>query len=76
MAYYNQPDDLQRMFNDLDRRLRKLETAVRFTAPNVDFATNTPTNPRPGDIFFDTNSNKWVGWNGSAWRKITDTTFP
>jgi len=46
MAYINQPDDLRRMFQDLDSRLRKIETATRFTAPNVDFATNTPSNPR------------------------------
>ena len=61
MPYMNQPQDLNRIFTDIDSRLRKLETAVRFTAPNVDFSTNTPTNPRPGD---------------TNWRKITDTTFP
>lgn len=76
MPYMNQPDDMHRIIGDMDKRLRKLETAVRFTAPNVDFSTNTPTNPRPGDIFFDTNSNKLVWWTGSNWRKITDTTFP
>lgn len=76
MAYINQPPDLRIIFQDLDTRLRKLELAQRFTAPNVDFSTNTPTNPRTGDIFFDTNSGKLVFWNGTNWRKITDTTFP
>ena len=76
MAYINQPFDLRMIMSDLDQRLRKLETAQRLTAPNVDFATNTPTNPRVGDIFFDTDSNKLVFWNGTNWRKITDTTFP
>lgn len=76
MPYMNQPQDLHRIFNDLDARLRKLETAVRFTAPAVNFATDQPTNPRVGDIFTDTNSNKLVWWNGTNWRKITDTTFP
>lgn len=76
MPYMNQPDDLYRIIHDLDKRLRKLETAVRFTAPPVNFSTSTPTNPRVGDIFTDTNSNKLVWWNGTNWRKITDTTFP
>lgn len=76
MPYMNQPDDLHRIINDLDKRLRKLETAVRFTAPNVDFSTSTPTNPRWGDIFLDTDSNKLVWWNGTNWRQITDTAFP
>lgn len=76
MPYMNQPDDLHRIINDLDKRLRKLETAVRFTAPPVDFSTNTPTNPRVGDIFTDTSINKLVWWNGTNWRKITDTTYP
>jgi len=76
MAYINQPPDLRVVFDNIEQRLRKLETAQRFTAPNVDFSTNTPTNPRVGDIFFDTNSSKLVFWNGTNWRKLTDTTFP
>ena len=66
MAYINQPPDLRVMFNDIYQRLLKLETAVRFTAPNVNFLTDTPTNPRVGDIFYDTNSNNIKYWNGSA----------
>jgi hypothetical protein len=66
MAYINQPPDLRVMFNDIYQRLQKLETAVRFTAPNVNFLTNTPTNPRVGDIFYDTNANRMKYWNGSA----------
>jgi len=76
MAYLNQPDDLHRIISDIKNRISKLETAQRFTAPSVDFSTNTPTNPRVGDIFTDTNSNKLVWWNGTDWREITDTTFP
>ena len=30
MAYINQPDDLRRMFQDIDARLRLIETATRF----------------------------------------------
>jgi hypothetical protein len=66
MAYINQPPDLRVIFNDIYQRLLKLETAVRFTAPNVNFLTNTPTNPRVGDIFYDTSSNSIKYWNGSA----------
>lgn len=72
MAYINQPPDLRVLFSDLDQRLRKLETAVRFTAPNVDFSTSTPTNPRIGDIFYDDNADLLKYWNGTAWIEIAD----
>jgi hypothetical protein len=73
MGYINQPPDLHAFFADIDSRLRKLETAQRFTAPVVNFATNTPSNPRQGDIFYDTNSQRLVYWNGTAWYKLTQT---
>jgi len=76
MAYINQPPDLRVMFQEIYNRLNKLETAQRFTAPNFNISTNPTTNPRTGDIFFDTNTNKLVFWNGTNWRKITDTTYP
>lgn len=66
MAYINQPPDLRVLFANLDQRLRKLELAIRFTAPNVDFATSTPTNPRTGDIFFDTSTNTVKCYNGTT----------
>jgi hypothetical protein len=72
MAYINQPFDLHRFFKDIDQRLQKLETAQRLTAPNVDFATSTPTNPRVGDLFYDTDANLLKYWNGSAWIEIAD----
>jgi len=72
MAYINQPPDLFMMFQDLNDRLRKLETAVRFTAPNVDFSTNTPTNPRVGDQFYDTDAELMKYWNGTAWVELAD----
>ena len=72
MAYINQPFDLHRFFKDIDQRLQKLETAQRLTAPNVNFATNTPTNPRIGDMFYDTNADLLKYWNGSAWIEIAD----
>jgi hypothetical protein len=70
MPYINQPPALQTMFADLDARLRKLETAQRFTAPNVDFGTTLPSNPRTGDIFFDTDASVLMFWDGSAWVEI------
>jgi hypothetical protein len=70
MAYINQPPALQQMFADLDSRLRKLETAQRFTAPNVNFGTSTPTYPRPGDIFFDTDALVLMFYDGTNWIEI------
>jgi hypothetical protein len=75
MGYINQPADLKTIFSDLDARLRKLETAVRFTAPSVNFATNEPANPRIGDIFYDTNSERLVYWNGTSWHKLNQATL-
>lgn len=75
MPYMNQPDDLYRIMKDMDKRLRKLETAVRFTAPNVDFATNTPTNPRVGDQFYDTDAELMKYWNGTQWVELADNLY-
>jgi hypothetical protein len=75
VAYINQPPDLRVLFSDLDQRLRKLELAQRFTAPNVDFSTNTPTNPRTGDIFYDTDADFLKYWNGTAWVEIADNLY-
>lgn len=51
MAYINQPPDLRAIQEDIDNRLSKLELAQRFTAPAV---TSNPTNPRTGDIWYNT----------------------
>jgi hypothetical protein len=72
MAYINQPFDLRMIMSDLDQRLRKLETAQRLTAPNVDFNTSTPTNPRVGDMYYDTDATLLKYWNGTAWIEIAD----
>jgi hypothetical protein len=71
MAYINQPPDLRQVFADLSSRLRKLETATRFTFPNV---TSDPSNPRVGDAWLNTTSNqaKIVDKNGTI-RVITWT---
>lgn len=75
MAYINQPPDLRVVFDTIEQRLRKLETAQRFTTPNVNFATNTPTNPRIGDQFFDTNAQLIKYWNGTQWVEIADNLY-
>lgn len=72
MPYINLPPVVSEMFWDLDRRLRSLETAYRFNAPNVNFNTNTPSNPRTGDIFYDTYAQLLKYWNGTAWIEIAD----
>jgi len=73
MPYINQPPSMQSLFNDLSNRITKLENAQRFTAPNFNFATGNPANPRVGDIFYDTNSDRLVYWDGSIWYKLTQT---
>jgi hypothetical protein len=64
MPYLNQPLDLYRMFSDINTRLNKLETATRFTFPNV---TTDPTYPRIGDAWLNitTNQAKIVDKNGT-----------
>jgi hypothetical protein len=65
MGYINQTPNLKDIFTDLDTRLRKLETAVRFTFPNV---TSDPSNPRKGDAWLNTTTNqaKIVDANGTV----------
>lgn len=69
MAYINQPEDLRRIFQDLDNRLRKIETATRFTAPDV---STEPTYPRTGDIIFDNTPDQMKYWNGTEWVVFAD----
>lgn len=54
MGYVNFPPNLKDLFDDLHTRLRKIETAQRFTAPNL---TADPTNTRNGDLWLNTTSN-------------------
>lgn len=53
MGYINQPFDFKAFFDDIFARLRKLETAQRFTVPIV---TSDPTAPRNGDMWFNSTS--------------------
>lgn len=73
MGYTNIPPTMSELFWDLDKRIARLETAYRFNAPNVNFATNTPTNPRIGDMYYDTNAGYLKYWNGTIWITIGDS---
>ena len=67
MGYINQPLDLRRFAQDIYDRLRKLETATRFTAPNV---AVEPTYPRIGDIIYNTDIEKLQYYDGTNWIEI------
>jgi len=54
MPYVNQPTLIKDMFASLDDRLKRLETAARFTIPVV--ATD-PAYPRKGDMWINSTSN-------------------
>lgn len=55
MAYINQPPDMRSIFADLEKRLRLLETATRFTFPAV---TSDPVDYRIGDAWLNTTTNQ------------------
>ena len=65
MGYINYTPNLKDIFADIDSRLRKQETAIRFTFPAV---TSDPTNPRIGDAWLNITSNqaKIVDANGTV----------
>ena len=69
MAYYNLPPVLSTAMDELDKRLRRLETAIRFSAPAI--ATD-PTNPKSSDIIYNTTSNLMKYWNGTSWITLAD----
>jgi hypothetical protein len=50
MPYLNFPPNLKDIFDDIYARIRKLETAQRFTVPVV---TTDPTNRRNGDCWIN-----------------------
>jgi len=54
MGYLNFPPNLKDIFDDIYARVRKLETAQRFSVPVV--ATD-PTNRRKGDMWINSTSN-------------------
>lgn len=75
MPFINLPPTASELFWDLDRRIRALETAYRFNAPNVNIVTNPPTNPNPGDMYYDLATSRLVYWNGTQWHKLNQSTY-
>jgi hypothetical protein len=71
MAYINQPPDLRVLFADLERRLRLLETAVRFTVPIV---TTDPTAPRNGDMWYNSTTTQLKFKNSAGTIQIVTLT--
>jgi hypothetical protein len=71
MGYVNFPPNIRDIFDDLYSRIRKLETAQRFTVPIV--ATD-PTNYRNGDMWYNSTSStlKFVNSAGTI-KSITLT---
>lgn len=69
MGYINQTPALKQMFDTIDARLRLLETAVRFTAPDV---STEPTYPRVADIIYDNTTDQMKYWNGTEWVVFAD----
>jgi hypothetical protein len=53
MGYLTFPPNLRDIFDDIYSRIRKLETAQRFTVPIV---TADPTNYRVGDMWYNSTS--------------------
>ena len=70
MAFYNLPPIISTMLDAIDKRLTRLERAIRFSAPPV--ATD-PTYPTQADIIYNTTTNLLKYWNGSAWVIIADS---
>lgn len=53
MGYLNLPPSIKDIFDNITNRLSKLENSARFTVPIV--ATD-PTNPRNGDMWYNSTS--------------------
>jgi len=54
MGYLNFPPNIKDIFDDIYSRIRKLETAQRFSIPVV---AVDPTNRRNGDMWINSTSN-------------------
>lgn len=75
MPYINLPPVVSEMFWDLDKRIRALETAYRFNAPSINFATQLPVAPRQGDMYFSQNASQIVYYDGVSWHKLNQSTY-
>lgn len=73
MPYINLPPVISTMMDEIDKRLRRLETAYRFNAPNYDFSLGNPANVNPGDIYYNTHIGHLVYWDGTQWHKLNQS---
>jgi hypothetical protein len=71
MGYINQPFDLRAYFEDILSRIRKLETAQRFTVPIV---TTDPTNPRNGDMWYNSTTSQLKFQNSAGTIQVVTLT--
>lgn len=63
MGFINHDPSLQVIFNGIYKRLLKLETAIRFSAP---FIKTDPTAPVKGDIWLNSTSNEMKYLDGTG----------
>ena len=62
MPFINNLPKLSAMFDDIDKRVRRLETAYRFSAPVVN---GTPSYLKNGDMWVDSTTGKlYAYYNG------------
>jgi len=71
MGYLNFPPNLKDIFDDIYARVRKLETAQRFTAPVV---AADPANTRKGDIWLNTTTNSLKTYDNNGAVESIDLT--
>jgi len=68
MAFVNMAPDLRNMFDDLSRRLRRLEQTKRF---NIPYVISDPANPQNGDMWYNTTSAQLKVYVGGATKIVT-----
>lgn len=71
MPFINLPPYLSEFFDALDKRVRRLESAYRFTVPVV---TATPTHPRDGDMYIKSTDNKMYVWHNGNEKQVANLT--
>ena len=70
MAFYNLPPIISSMMDAIDKRLTRLERAIRFSAPSV---STEPAHPTTADIIYNNTSGYLEYWDGTTWHIIADS---
>jgi hypothetical protein len=64
MPFINLPPTISKLFDEMNKRISRLETSIRFSAPVVN---GSPTYLKDGDIWIDSNTGKmYAYYNGST----------